>query len=649
MNKPLSIFLVLLTAFLVFLLMSCEVATDLDDDNDADNTDEDIPLEPIIKDSMNALTNAVDYLLSTQYSDGYWMGSFVTDTSFTADYILLMHYVGKINQPRQEKAVKYILDEQQSDGGWNTYPEGPSVLYVSVIDYLALKLAGIPSDDPAMLKARDFILANGGAESVNTLCKTKIACFGQVPWRSMISLNTGIMALKDIVYKIGYFHSVLIPFTLIYENYYVVHPPAGHGIEEIFLTDPWEGINEKPPKKGGYADEVIDWVLKRQENDGNWAGVFINTSFSLMALKSTGDPAFDEIIDEGMKGVELFQNEDDDTINQQFSQPPVMDTAYVLHVLLAAGIESDHPAVKNAVDWLLSKQTTIYGDWKIQNPEGMPGGWSFEHFNQYYPDVDCTVMVLDTFSLMDQSTQDQLWDAMQRGIQWAVTMQNDDGGWAAWDKNTIDPAVILPWLADELWLPSDLSYVDITARTILALVNLGYPGKYGDPTVIEQGITFLKERQKAKGYWYGRWGTNYTYGTGQVLQALVTAGEDPSEEYIQRAVKWLKSIQNADGGWGESPESYLDESYAGVGDSTIFQTAYVLIGLISTGETYSQEVKNGIQYLIDQALPNGGWYDENFLGTNLPGYWYSRYDMLSTYKAAYALAMFIKNFEAKID
>lgn len=646
MKKLLTFITGFLLIFSIFLLTGCETATDIEDDHDPEYSDDDEPLDPLVKKAQKVLSDAVTFLKENQYAEGYWMGSFVTDTSFTADYILLMHYTGRINSKRQEKAVRYILEQQQQDGGWNAYPGGPSVLYISVIDYLALKLTGILADDPAMLKAKDFILANGGAETANVLCKTKMACFGQVPWRSMITLNTFVMALEKQLYKIGYFHSVLIPFTLIYENYHVVHPPEGHGIREIFIDDPFEGVNENPPKKGGYAEEVIEWILKRQEDDGNWAGVFINTAFSMMALQSTNNPAYDEFIDQGMQGVESFQNEDAETINQQFSQPPVMDTAYVLHVLLAAGMEPDDPVVQKAVDWLLSKQTTIHGDWHVQNPEGVPGGWSFEHYNQYYPDVDCTVMVVDSFSLLDIPTQDRLWDSMQRGIQWAVTMQNSDGGWAAWDKDTIDPAVLLPWLADELWLPSDLSWVDITARTVLALVNVGYPGKYGDPTIIKQGVEFLKRRQNTRGYWFGRWGTNYTYGTGQVLQALVAAGEDPSKPFMQRAVQWLLSVQNADGGWGESPESYLDESYAGIGESTVFQTAYVLIGLIAAGETNSEPVKTGIQYLIDQVLADGSWYDENFLGTNLPGYWYSRYDMLSTYKAAYALAMFQEYYDA---
>jgi squalene-hopene/tetraprenyl-beta-curcumene cyclase len=438
---------------------------------------------------------------------------------------------------------------------------------------------------------------------------------------------------------LGYFHSVLIPFTLTYENHHVVRLPAERGIREIFVADPWAGVHERPPRKGCCAKKALDWMLERQEADGNWAGVFINTMFSLIALKSTEDPAYDEIIDRGMHGVDLFQNVDGDTMNQQFSQPPVMDSAYVLHLLLSAGLDADSPEMSQAAEWLRSKQTTIKGDWSVLNPDGEPGGWSFEHHNRYFPDVDCAVMVLDAFALLDgdDPAQSGTAEAMQRGVNWVVSMQNDDGGWAAWDKNALDIKELLPFLQDALWLPVDISWADVTARALLALADLGYPGEFGDPSAIPQGLAFLKSQQTDVGAWYGRWGVNYTYGTGQVLQALAALGESPDLPYVRRAINWLLSAQNPDGGWGEDPISYLDPSQAGVGESTVFQTAYVLIGLIAMGEADNPPVERGVRWLLDAQQADGSWFDEKFLGCNLPGYWYSRYDLLSTYKAAYAL------------
>jgi squalene-hopene/tetraprenyl-beta-curcumene cyclase len=587
-----------------------------------------------------ALDRALTYLRDAQQPDGYWLGSFVTDTSFTADYILLTHYLDAVDADRQAKAAAYIVQQQQPDGGWNAYPGGPSTVDIAALDYLALRLAGYAADAPAMQAARGFILAHGGAEAANVLIKTKFAYFGQVPWGWMIPLNTDILFFDQLPYELGYFHSVLIPFTLIYENYRVVQPPAGRDVPEIFLADPWAGVRESPPSKGCCADKAIAWLLEHQEEDGNWAGVFVNTMFSLIALQSTGDPAYAARIQHGLQGVENFQNVAAETINQQFSQPPVMDTAYILRLLLATGAPSTDPSVLRATDWLVGKQSDIYGDWSQLNPTGQPGGWSFELYNRYFPDVDCTAMTLDAFAALDAPHQAAIRSTMQKGLRWMLSMQDRDGGWPAWDKNAIDPHKIFPSLRDALWLPADFSNADITSRVLLALADLGVAGASADSTAWRQGLEFLKNQQEAPGYWYGRWGVNYTYGTGQALQALIAAGEPPGAPYLQRAVDWLRRVQNADGGWGEDPASYLNPAYIGVGPSTVFQTAYVLIGLLAAGEAPSAEVKTGVQWLLAAQQADGSWHDERFLGCNLPGYWYSRYDLLSTYKSAYALLLY---------
>ncbi len=613
-----------------------------DDDDEADEDDlADDDADDLRERARGALDHAVEFLLDAQADEGYWEGSFETDTSFTADYILLTHYVGRVNETRQAKAVRYILDHQNADGGWSAYPGGPSVDYVTVLDYLALKLAGLGANEPAMAAAREFILAGGGAETANRLVQTRLALFGQVPWNRMIPFNTNFMLVEEWLYRVGYYHSVLIPFLVIYESGHVATPPAGHDVAEIFASDPFEGEPNDPPPVGCCAGEAIDWILERQEEDGNWAGVFINTMYSMIALASTGDAAYDEAIDRGIEGVESFQTEDDETINQQFSQPPVMDTAYVLHVLLAAGVPSSDPAIARAVDWLVSKQTTVVGDWVHNNPEGEPGGWSFEHFNQYYPDVDCTVMVLDAFALLDADARAGVADSMTKGLAWALSMQNDDGGWAAWDKNALDPAAIFAFLADEIWVPEDLSWSDLTARTVLALASLDAIGFANGGEELARGIEFLRAKQEPSGAWWGRWGTNYTYATGQVLQALVAAGISPDDEAVTRGAHWLRTKQNADGGFGETPESYIDPALAGEGPSTIFQTAYALVGLMSATPGDDPALDRAVEFLVDEQLGDGSWYDEEFLGTNLPAYWYARYDMLSTYKAAFALATYL--------
>lgn len=587
-----------------------------------------------------SIQKAVNYLSSVQHNEGYWAGSFDTDTSFTADYIILMHYLGKVDTRRQGKAVHYILSQQNSDGGWSAYPHGPSYLNIAVTNYCALKLAGMSASDPRILKAKNFILSQGGAEKANLLVKIKLSLFGQCPWLAQIPVNVDYLFADEALYRLGYLHTAIAPILVLHDNYYKVKISGDRGVREIFLKDPWRGVIELRPLKGLLQPYAIKWMLQRQEADGNWAGVFVNTMLNLLALKSTQNSTYNAVIEKGMEGVRLFQNETDTMLAQQFSQPPVMDTAYVVHALLSAGVDPYSPVITDAIGYLRSKQSLIYGDWHHNNPKGEPGGWGFEHHNQWYPDVDCTVMVLDALALFDILTQkpfDQD-EAIQRGMNWAVSMQDLDGGWAAWDKNPVKPPAWVIQLLNQSWIPWDESNEDITSRSLLALSNLGYH----DPAVIQPALNFIKKRQKANGSWYGRWGVNYTYGTGQILQGLMATGENPQDAYIRNAVAWLDKVQNADGGWGESLESYAKGAYVAA-PSTVFQSAYALIGLISAGEANTPEVEKGISFLVDSQLPDGSWYDEEFLGTGFPGHLYSRYTLLSTYKVLYALTLYLNN------
>ncbi|MBZ0271677.1 hypothetical protein K8I61_06550 [bacterium] len=640
--------LILCALVLFALLGACAFETDAPKDDGApaafefENVPQSDP--PLVRDAKRALARAIDYFRATQAPEGYWEGDFPSDTSYNADYIMLGRYLERVDEEREAKAANHIVAEQNADGGWSAYPGGPSVLDITVLDYTALKLAGFPQNGTTMKRAREFILANGGADAANLLVRIRLANFGFVPWKpNTMRVHTWLMNFEELMYHYGFFQSALIPMLLSNDMHHIAPVPAGRGIGEIFISDPWEGVDPATDfwGPGCCADQATQWILERQEADGNWAGVLIQTYYSLIALHATGDPAHDDAIERGLEGVRSFQREGENTIIQQFSEPPVMDTAYVLHALLSAGMPPDDPMVADAVSWLLEKQATIPGDWSHVVPNVEPGGWGFEHENQRYPDVDVTVMVLDALALLPEPVLARMEGQLARGIDWMRAMQNDDGGFAAWGKNSLDPVTFAPYLEGETWVPVDDSNEDITARAIVTMTNLGAIDRFDDARAMRRAIDFVKARQKPWGAWFGRWGTNYTYGTGQVLQALAAAGESPRDPDVARAIEWLLSVQNDDGGWGETPQSYLDEALAGAGESTVFQTAYSLIGLQAIGADQNA-IDAGIAFLLDEQLDDGSWFDHEFLGTNLPGYWYSRYTLLASYKAMYALVLYLE-------
>ena len=226
--------------------------------------------------------------------------------------------------------------------------------------------------------------------------------------------------------------------------------------------------------------------------------------------------------------------------------------------------------------------------------------------------------------------------AVRRGIDWLLHMQNKDGGWAAFDRDINHEILTKVPFADHNAM-LDPSCPDITARSLEALgqfdIRVGHPQ-------VDRGIDFIAQTQDKRGCWIGRWGVNYIYGTWQVLVGLEAAGYDMTQPMVRRAVAWLKQVQQADGGWGETCQSYDDPSLAGQGTPTASQTAWALLGLIAAGEGDSDAVRVGIDYLLQTQEPDGNWHEEPFTGTGFPKVFYLKYHLYRLYFPLMALARF---------
>jgi len=387
--------------------------------------------------------------------------------------------------------------------------------------------------------------------------------------------------------------------------------------------------------------KVTDWVISHQEKDGSWGGIMLPWVYSLFALKCLGYQNEHPVVKRGIEGLEGFVIEDEDTFLLEPAISPVWDTAWTVLALHDSGIASDNISLVKAARWLLGKEIRVKGDWKVKNPHTQAGCWAFEFENRNYPDIDDTAVVpraLDAVKLPTPEEEAAKNEAVQRGINWALSMQGDNGGWAAFDLNN-NKQILAHIPFSDFITPLDPVSPDVTNH-VIDLLSL-FKGKYRKQ--IERGLTYLKSSQKEDGAWYGRWGVNYLYGTGLVLPSLKAAGEDMNQGYIRRSVRWLKSCQNLDGGWGETCYSYDDPTYRGQGESTASQTAWALIGLIAADEISSPEVQRGIDYLLYTQNDDGSWTEQIFTGTGFPKAFYLRYELykihfplmaLTRYKAA---------------
>ena len=341
----------------------------------------------------------------------------------------------------------------------------------------------------------------------------------------------------------------------------------------------------------------------------------------LLALHCLGYANDHPAVVSGLEALENFCIEDQDSLVLQSCVSPVWDTALALVAMQEAGVPVDHPSLVTAAQWLLDREVRCKGDWRVKSPDLEPGGWAFEFLNDHYPDVDDSgfvMLALKDIKVRDKKQKEQ---AIKRGITWCLGMQSRNGGWGAFDKdNTKHLLNKIPFADLEALI--DPPTADLTGRMLELLGTFNFPKS--DPAVV-RALEFLRGEQEPEGPWWGRWGVNYIYGTWSVLSGLEAIGEDMNQPYIKKAINWLKSRQNLDGGWGEVCESYQDRSLMGCGASTASQTSWALLTLYAAGEVHSKSVARGVEYLLATQKQEGVWDEDAFTGTGFPKFFMIKY------------------------
>lgn len=628
-----------------------------------------LPTKPPFEELDSALKRACETMLSHQSAQGYWVFNLEADSTIPAEYILLQHYLGTVEPGVQARIANYLRRKQQPKGGWPIFEEGAPDLSATVKAYFALKVAGDLPDAPHMKKARELILSMGGAAKVNVFTRTTLALFGQLPWRTVVAMPIEIMLLPKWFFfhlsKVSYWsRCVMTPLLILFNRQPVHKLPPEHCVTELF-TSPPEKLRHldhfisgrplhnafilldsvlrfidplMPQQLRGRALRRADvWVREHMQGEGGIGGIFPAMANALMALKALGyDDKHPDVV-RGTKAVNDLLVEQSDEAYCQACVSPVWDTCLTINALIEAGVPESHPSIKSGVAWLLKEQIFIRGDWSDLAPDLAPGGWAFQFENVLFPDVDDTCMVL--MALLRAGAHKNphtLIEHIQPAVNWMLGMQSSDGSWGAFDINNNHLYLNNIPFADHGAL-LDPGTADLTARCVELLSMLGYNRHF---LPIERGLAFIRNEQEESGAWFGRWGVNYIYGTWSVLCALNALGEDPAQPYIRKSVAWLNSCQNADGGWGETCDSYDDVSLAGVGKSTASQTAWAVLGLMASGEVNGSSVKRGIQYLVTHLKADGRWEEHLYTGTGFPKVFYLLYHGYSQYFPLWALGVY---------
>ena len=630
---------------------------------------------PVLADRVSdVIDRGVNYLLSLQASEGYWLGELEADTTLESDYIFYLHVIGKAFPERIAKLANYVRRRQLEDGGWNIYFGGPSELNATVKAYVALRLAGDPADSERLQRACKRVHELGGLEASNSYTRLYLALVGAVGWEMVPAVPPELMLLPNWfainIYEMSsWTRGIVIPLTILYAHKPRFAVPDGISVDALY-RDPsrkalgldwdkqlfswrnffialdrglklYERVPWKPLRQRALR-QASEWMLEHLERSEGLAAIYpamMNAIFALLALgHSPDDPLTAREIDEFSR----FEIEDGDTIRVQPCVSPVWDTAIAMVALEEAGLRPNHPALIEAASWLLENQIVGPGDWMLKTPGVKPGGWAFEFRNDFFPDVDDTAFVLMALQRVDFPDKARMEAATRRGLAWLLAMQNRDGGWGAFDHNNDRRFLCQIPFADHNAM-IDPSTADVTARVVECLGRYGWPATH---PVIERAVRFLLKDQTEDGSWFGRWGVNYVYGTSGVLRALETVALS-AREYCQRAVGWLRSVQNSDGGFGESIASYYDPTRKGVGVSTASQTAWGLIGLLAASEPEDPAIAQAVKHLVDQQQADGSWAESEFTGTGFPCVFYLKYHLYRNYFPLYALSRY-RNMTNKI-
>ena len=604
-------------------------------------------------------------LLNLQHEDGHYRFDLEADSTIPAEYIIMMHYMDEIDDELSAKIATYLREHQCEDGGWNLYCGGEFDLSCSVKAYYALKLAGDSPDSPHMVKARKAILAHGGAARANVFTRITLALFRQIPWRGVPFIPVEIILLPRWfpfhLSKVSYWsRTVMVPLFILCTLKPEAKNPRKVHVRELFTTPPEKEKNYFPirsplnriflglDKVGRLLEHLVPsgvrrraikkaeaWFVERLNGTDGLGGIFPAMVNALEALELLGYPANHPHRMDAKRALEKLLVIGEESAYCQPCLSPMWDTCLAAATLLEATGQKPTDDLVRALDWLKERQLSDEpGDWRDRRPNLKGGGWAFEYANPHYPDLDDTAVIA---WVMHLTGIERYRESIRRAADWLEGMQSENGGFASFDAdNTHYYLNEIPFADHGALLDPPTS--DLTARcvTILSTVD-----KVGYWKAIAAGIDFLRREQEADGSWFGRWGTNYIYGTWSVLMALEAAGEDPSQPYIQRAVEWLKTTQQPDGGWGEACCTYCDPTLAGYGcDSTSFQTAWALLGLMAAGEANSPEVRRGVEFLLRSQREDGLWQDDVYTAPGFPRVFYLKYHGYDKYFPLWALARY---------
>ncbi|MGI8316244.1 squalene--hopene cyclase [Halobacillus mangrovi] len=611
---------------------------------------------PVNEHLQSEIDRLIQVVSSDQTIDGSWDYAFETGIITDAYMIILLRLLEIDDEELISQLVQRIISKQEKNGAWKLfYDEKEGNLSSTVEAYTALLFSGrYKKSDPELIRARSFIIKQGGVKNTELFTKILLCLIGQYSWPKKSFIPIEVILLPPTfpvnLFDISVFgRANIIPILLLAHKKYqclsAFTPDLsdiGAGNKRMVDEDPYY-VDRHAEEWRGYFDYLIDelkskfhtllnmddeaikqaeqYMLNRIEPDGTLLSYFSSTFYMVMSLRSLGYKENDPLILNAVEGLKSMSCQIDGHTHIQYTTADVWNTALISDALQQSGVSIDDPVVHKANSYLLSRQHYKFGDWLLHNPQTLPGGWGFSNINTFNPDVDDTTASLRALRSMFTSYPGAL-EAWNRGVSWTLSMQNDDGGWPAFERGVDKGYLSLLPLEKADFILSDASASDLTGRTLEFLGNFTNMNRNSHP--VKRGIKWLKKNQRQDGSWYGRWGICYIYGTWAALTGLRACGEEKSTPSVKKGMTWLLDIQNRDGGWGESCRSDIEKRYIPLGKSTLTHTAWALDALIALEDKPTAAIDQGISFLIRNGSEQG-WSFDYPKGQGMGGAFYIHY------------------------
>ncbi|KMY52872.1 squalene-hopene cyclase [Bacillus sp. FJAT-27231] len=626
-------------------------------------------MKPKVKELTRQIVNQ---LKQAQTANGSWDYPFETGISSDAYMIILLRTLEINDEDLIRGLAKRIMSRQEKNGAWKLFhDEDDGNVTATVEAYYSLLYSGYyTKGDPRLQAAKRFILAKGGIEQSHLLTKIILALTGQYRWPPFFPIPIEIILLP-LSFPINFYdisvfgRANLVPIMILSNKKYRKKTKRSPDLFDLFTSRSdngfrWPESRETQKLCSMVKEEITrliglphaihslavqrakQYMLDHIEPDGTLYSYFSSTFFMIFALLSLGYSKSDPVILKAITGLKAMKCLIEGHPHMQFTTATVWNTALISYALQEAGVSSADPSIKKAGHYLAKRQQYKYGDWVFHNPQALPGGWGFSDINTMNPDVDDTTASLRALSYL-VTLDPAIYQTWKKGVQWTTSMQNRDGGWPAFEKNTDKKLLNLLPIEGGRFLLTDPSSADLTGRTLEFLGN--YTNLRKNHRMIERGIDWLLHHQEKDGSWYGRWGICYIYGTWAAVTGMMAAGMKPQNPAIQKSVKWLYRIQNPDGGWGESCKSDTRNTYIPLGASTLTHTAWALDALISAAEKPTKEIQTGIAYLL-ASYAKKDWTIDYPAGQAMGGRFYIHYHSYQYIFPLLALAHYGKKFES---